>query len=133
MEPEQIGYIVGGSLKENLRVRLTVPANSVQEGAFVVVESGDWLFYGNLADGEKLYRIRTDGSQRAKIADDRVGYLNFDANFLYYTSTSVGNALFRIKPDGSGRLKLMDGGPAPGPIGIAGGKIYYRGLFEDLK
>ena len=50
MEPEQIGYIVGGSLKENLRVRLTVPANSVQEGAFVVVESGDWLFYGLVTD-----------------------------------------------------------------------------------
>ncbi len=45
-----IGYIVGGGLKENLRVRLTVPAHSVQEGAFVVVESGSWLFYGLVTD-----------------------------------------------------------------------------------
>ena len=45
-----IGYIVGGGLKENLRVRLTVPAHSVQEGAFVVVESGKWLFYGLVTD-----------------------------------------------------------------------------------
>ena len=48
--PHSIGYIVGGGLKENLRVRLTVPAQSVQEGAFVVVESGDWLFYGLVTD-----------------------------------------------------------------------------------
>jgi hypothetical protein len=43
---EYIGYLVGGGLKENLRIRLTVPAQSVQEGGFVVVESGEWLFYG---------------------------------------------------------------------------------------
>lgn len=48
--PEFIGYIVGGGLKENLRVRLTVPAEQVQEGAFVVAESGDWQFYGLVTD-----------------------------------------------------------------------------------
>ncbi len=45
-----IGYIVGGGLKENLRVRLTVPPQSVQEGAFVVIESGEWSFYGLVTD-----------------------------------------------------------------------------------
>lgn len=130
-----IYYANGSDSFKPYRIRLdgTGRMKIADDETLFLTVAGDWLFYGNLADGEKLYRIRTDGSQRAKIADDRVGYLNFDANFLYYTSTSVGNALFRIKPDGSGRLKLMDGGPAPGPIGIAGGKIYYRGLFEDLK
>jgi len=47
---QAIGYIVGGGLKENLRARLTVPAQDVQEGGFVVVESGDWLFYGLVTD-----------------------------------------------------------------------------------
>src|SRR5512143_2311930 len=45
-----IGYIVGGGLKENLRVRLTIPAQQVQEGGFVVIESGDWQFYGLVTD-----------------------------------------------------------------------------------
>lgn len=45
-----IGYVVGGGLKENLRVRLTVPSHTVQEGAFVVIESGAWLFYGLVTD-----------------------------------------------------------------------------------
>ena len=45
-----IGYVVGGGLQENLRVRLTIPANQVQEGGFVVAESGDWLFYGLVVD-----------------------------------------------------------------------------------
>src|SRR5512137_2227187 len=45
-----IGYIVGGGLKESFRVRLTVPAQEVQEGAFVVIPSGDWQFYGLVTD-----------------------------------------------------------------------------------
>ncbi|UCF29138.1 MAG: ATP-binding protein, partial [Chloroflexota bacterium] len=47
---EYIGYVVGGGLKENLSVRLTVPSQEVQEGAFAVIESGDWLFYGLVTD-----------------------------------------------------------------------------------
>ncbi len=50
MNNENIGYIVGGGLRENLRVRLTIPSQQVQEGAFVVIESGDWQFYGLVTD-----------------------------------------------------------------------------------
>ncbi|MEJ5201622.1 MAG: ATP-binding protein [Anaerolineales bacterium] len=45
-----IGYIIGGSLKENLHVRLTVPPQTIQEGSFVVIESGHWQFYGLVTD-----------------------------------------------------------------------------------
>jgi hypothetical protein len=45
-----IGYIVSGGLKENLLVRLTVPTQQVQEGSFLVAESGDWQFYGIITD-----------------------------------------------------------------------------------
>jgi energy-coupling factor transporter ATP-binding protein EcfA2 len=45
-----IGYVVGGGLKENLRVRLTIAPQEVQEGAFVAIESGNWLYYGLVTD-----------------------------------------------------------------------------------
>jgi len=45
-----IGYIVGGGLKDNLFVRLVVPATQVQEGAFVVIETDTWLFHGLVTD-----------------------------------------------------------------------------------
>jgi hypothetical protein len=45
-----IGYVVGGGLKNNLNVRLTRPAHSVQEGGFVVIESGTYQFYGLVTD-----------------------------------------------------------------------------------
>lgn len=49
-QASKIGYVVGGGLKESLSVRLTAPADQVQEGAFVVIESGEWLFYGLVTD-----------------------------------------------------------------------------------
>ncbi len=45
-----IGYVIGGGLKESFRVRLTVDPLTVQEGAFVVIESGSVLFYGLVTD-----------------------------------------------------------------------------------
>ena len=45
-----IGYVVGGGLQENLQVRLNIPAQEVQEGAFVVMDSGNWRFYGLVTD-----------------------------------------------------------------------------------
>lgn len=45
-----IGYIIGGGLKEGLRIRLTVPADQVQEGSFVVCDSGQLRYYGLVTD-----------------------------------------------------------------------------------
>jgi len=46
----KIGAIVGGSLREGLIIRLNVPPQQIQEGAFVVTESGQFLFYGLVTD-----------------------------------------------------------------------------------
>ncbi len=59
-----IGYVVGGNLKDTLRVRLTVPAQDVQEGGFVVIESGNWQFYGLITDLEL-------GSTDPRFADEQ--------------------------------------------------------------
>ncbi len=45
-----IGYVVGGGLKHNLQVRLTISPLEVQEGSFVVMESDEWVFYGLVTD-----------------------------------------------------------------------------------
>lgn len=47
---EEIGYIIGGGLREGFQVRLTVPAEEVQEGSFVVCDSGNWRFFGLVTD-----------------------------------------------------------------------------------
>ncbi|MBL8090780.1 MAG: ATP-binding protein [Anaerolineales bacterium] len=61
----QIGYLIGGGLKENFLVRLTISSQEIQEGAFVVIESGYWNYYGIVTD------IRL-GSTDERFADERV-------------------------------------------------------------
>ena len=67
-EKKFVGYIVGGGLKESLNVRLAIPAQEVQEGAFVVTESGEWLFYGLVTDLQL-------GATDPRFADERSGDL----------------------------------------------------------
>lgn len=47
---QQIGYIVGGGLKDSFSARLTVNPLDVQEGGFVVIDSGNYRFYGLVTD-----------------------------------------------------------------------------------
>jgi len=47
---EPIGYIVGGGLREGFRIRLTVPADQVQEGSFLVCDNGRYRYYGLVTD-----------------------------------------------------------------------------------
>ena len=82
-----IGYIVGGGLKANLQARLMVPAQTVQEGAFMVVESGGWLFYGLVTDmqlGSTDPRFADEGNQSrltpqvAKLLHGQTLYTNIE-------------------------------------------------------
>ena len=63
---EQIGKVVGGGLKEGLYVRLEVDPDQVQEGAFVVIDSGEWLFYGLVIDLQL-------GATDPRFADEPIG------------------------------------------------------------
>ena len=61
-----IGYVVGGGLKANLNVRLTVPSEQVREGNFVIIRSGYWHFYGLVTDLQL-------GATDPRFADERSG------------------------------------------------------------
>lgn len=101
-----IGYIVGGGLKENLNVRLTVPSQEIKEGGFVVIESGDWAFYG-LATDLQL------GATNPRFADEQVderlpaGLVRMLHGQTLYTNLQVLPSLMLEKgpPPGSERYK----------------------------
>ena len=98
-----IGYVVGGGLKENLHIRLTVPAQEVQEGGFVVVESGDWQFYGLVTDLQL-------GATDPRFADEQsemrlpAGLANLLHGETLYTNLEVLPSL------------MMERGPDPGDL-----------------
>lgn len=98
-----IGYIVGGGLKANLNARLTVPPETVQEGAFVIVDSGQWRYYGLVTD---ILLGATD----PRFADEQS-----EKRFLPHLSSLLhGQTLFtnlEIMPS-----LMLDRGPEPGTL-----------------
>jgi uncharacterized protein len=105
-----IGTIVGGGLKENLRVRLSLPAHEVQEGGFVVIESGAWQFYGLVTD----LQLRAtdprfaDEQSEARLPAELAGLLHGQT---LYTNLEVLPALmFEIGPEPGARRLMMPGG-----------------------
>ena len=94
-----IGYVVGGGLKENLRVRLTIPSQEVQEGAFVVIRSLGWHFYGLVTDMQL-------GATDPRFADEQsetrlpAGLSNLLHGQTLFTNLEVLPALmFEVGPD----------------------------------
>lgn len=95
----QIGYLIGGGLKENFLVRLTISSQEIQEGAFVVIESGYWNYYGIVTD------IRL-GSTDERFADERVD-LRFPPDLasalqgqaLYANIEVLPNLMLEVGPD----------------------------------
>ena len=121
-EQSPIGYVVGGGLKENLRIRLTIPTQNIQEGAFVVIRSGTWQFYGLVTD---LQLGATDPRFADEQSEERLPTQL--ASLLYgqtlFTNLEVLPALmFEIGPDAGTpeyerwRIELGDTIPRPLPV-----------------
>ena len=71
VQEEPIGYVVGGGLKEGFYIRLTVEADKVQEGSFIVCDSGRYRFYGLVTDlqlGATDPRFADEGTTRVNPA-----------------------------------------------------------------
>jgi len=101
-----LGYVVGGGLKEGFRIRLTVPADSVQEGSFVVCESGRFRYYGLVTDlqlGATDPRFADEQSDRLPEAVRRALY----GKTLYTTLAVYPTLLLDLGPE----LTSPDRGP----------------------
>ncbi len=121
-ENNPIGYIVGGGLKENFRVRLTIPAQDVQEGAFVVIESGAWQYYGLVTD---LMLGATDPRFADEQSETRLppALAKSLHGQTLYTNLEVLPALMMERGPQPGSLEyaewlksLGDRQPSPGPV-----------------
>jgi hypothetical protein len=94
---------------------------------------GDWVYFRNANDNDKLYKMMNDGTKKTKICDDKAYSINIVNEYIYYTNGWEGN-IFRIKTDGSGRTQLNKEDSSA--VKVAGGWIYYQhpwGYNRDMK
>ena len=89
---------------------------------------GDTLFYADYADDDALYRINKDGSDRVKISDDSVSFINVIGEWVYYIAINDNNAVYKIKISGQDKTKLTE--DSAGYLYVHDDSIFYTSLNE---
>ncbi len=96
-------------------------AGNIANGG-IVCQQGDWIYFQNVFDNYKLYKMHTDGSGRVKLSDDATCDINVIGDWIYYGKPSM-QGIYKIRTDGSGGIKLSED-PA-WFINVVGDWIYY--------
>jgi len=68
--------------------------------------SGDWIIYPNFNDGEKLYKIKLDGSKHIKLTNDVPLCINVLDDWVFYINKSKNNRLYKVKINDSNPIEL---------------------------
>lgn len=68
--------------------------------------AGDWIYYSNASDENKLYKIKTDGTNKTKISDETALFIQVAGDWVYYANNSS-EQIIKVKTDGSER-QIMD-------------------------
>ena len=67
---------------------------------------GRWVYYGNITEGVKLYKITTDGTDKEMLNKDQSVSINVVGNWIYYRNEFEGRKLYKIQIDGTERQEV---------------------------
>jgi len=117
-EGDKIGYVVGGGLKEGFYIRLTVPAERVQEGSFVVCDGGRYRYYGLVTDlqlGASDPRFAEEQRLQPAIEQTLIGRALFTTLVMYPTLMLDRGPEFGTLARTTWEERVTRGEESPGP------------------
>lgn len=113
----------------NTFVTSKLSGENIQSG--FVVSLGEYMYYSNPSDNNKIYKIKADGTGKAKISDDSTNSLLLVNNRLYYSNYSDGCKLYGINVDGTKRTEITKDGA--NYINASTSGIYYSNIKDGDK
>lgn len=100
-----------------------------EDEAFYLNYHDGWIYYSNLSDEGKLYRVRTDGSGKEALSDMRTESIDIVNGTVYYATTVLGGeeetpavGIYRLGPE-DGPTKIVSVNAEH--ISILGDNIYF--------
>jgi len=69
----------------------------------VISEKDGWIYYSNSSDEGKLYKMRTDGTERTKLNDHNSCCINIAGDWIYYLNSREDYQLYKMRTDGTER------------------------------
>lgn len=88
-------------LKE--KISGNTPGNIANGGK--VARQGEWIYYSNYAEKLNLFKIKADGTSKARLNNVESRYINVIDDWIYYVEP---DGIYKIHIDGSDRTKLKD-------------------------
>lgn len=67
-----------------------------------------WIYYRNLFDDNRIYRMRPDGSESSRLNEDRSWYVSLVNNWIFYINQDDGDRIYKMRIDGSEIKPLSD-------------------------
>ncbi|WBW99118.1 DUF5050 domain-containing protein [Oceanirhabdus sp. W0125-5] len=115
-------YIINGYPINSYRViaydhkatyKVNVVENDNTVSGEVIYIDGDWVYYKNIYDEKKIYKIREDGSGRARVSDKEIIIYEIKDGCIYFAYGSAPNigvskSLYKMTTDGKDIIKLND-------------------------
>jgi len=96
------------------------PGNIVNKGLAAI--DGDWIYYRNEADGGRLYKMKVDGTGKAKLSDNKPVYINALGGWVYYAKD--GSTIYRVRTNGKDEAPLTT--VRATYVSVVDGWVYYR-------
>lgn len=87
-------------------------------------KDGDLFYYSSESNNDILYKIKIDGTGKAKVCNDRALYICSYGDWLYYSNYSYAGYIFKIKKDGTGRSQVNK--IYSTNLYIKDGKLYFK-------
>ncbi len=86
---------------------------------------GNWVFFSNLADQGRLYRMRLDGSEVKRLTDDPwVFHINVQGDWIYHAvQQGSGTVIRKVRLDGTQPAVLVP--EEPTALLVAGERLYF--------
>ncbi len=133
-DPEEDGMDMAGLIyrmgRDEEEGTLVSPIWVNVAGAFMIVE--DEIFFTNAVDGDRLYRMKLDGSGATKLSDLPSWRLNAEDGWIFYLLSKEDQSvtLHRMRPDGSEDSLFLDLQDAT--FIASGGWLYHKDADDHL-
>lgn len=80
---------------------------NINSGGLAALKDG-WIYYHNVREGGKLYKVKVDGTGKTEICSDIPANINVIGDCIYYTNLSDSSKIYVIRTDGTRKCKIND-------------------------
>jgi hypothetical protein len=119
---------------DSINISNTVLGNSLAniKNGGLVARNEDWIYYSNTSEDWNLYKVKDDGTQKTKLTDYAVIFVNVVDDYIYYSDYVFAetSCILKIKTDGTNQSIITEE-PAYGVI-VINDWIYYANSYDNL-